>query len=85
MPPALRGDRVNGAAIRTIRERSGLSMSRFVALLQDHTNVSRGHMAHVECGSRGASPELITAICAVLKCERAAILADPTPCPKRAA
>jgi transcriptional regulator with XRE-family HTH domain len=85
MPTAIFGDRVHGPAIRAIRERSGFSMAAFVDALNEHLEVSRSHMVRVELGSRGASPELIEAICRVLKVPKPTILACPDrPCGRAA-
>lgn len=68
----------NGAAIRAIRKRSGLSVrtmcNRLAELgIEIHPNSFR----NVETGARGASEELVAAIARVLVVDQAAILAAP--------
>lgn len=65
--------RANGAAIRTIRERSGLTVSQ----LAREIGIQQPHLSNVENGRRQASPEVLLAIARVLKIDLLAILADP--------
>lgn len=68
---------INGASLRVIRERSGLSTPAFVQALERHgIAVGRRHISNIERGTAGASPELVTAMAAVLKIPQAAIIAD---------
>lgn len=69
---------VNGAAIRAIRERSGLSIRDVVALLLSECNLQahEDHLRNVETGARGASPRLAVALAQVLKVPTVAILAS---------
>jgi|GEM_PF-1591550 len=65
---------INGVALRTIRERSGMSLSALAA----SAGIKHPHLSNIEAGRRNASPELAQALARALKVELLAILADPT-------
>lgn len=65
---------VNGAALRTIRERSGLTQTALAQLV----GTDRSHISNIENGRRNCSDELVIAIARALKIDLPAILADPT-------
>ncbi|HVK20441.1 MAG TPA: helix-turn-helix domain-containing protein [Actinokineospora sp.] len=71
--------RINGPALRTIRERTGLTTTDLVTHLENDHNIKVGirHISNLERGAIGASPGLLKAIAAVLKIQQSAILADP--------
>ncbi len=56
---------LNGAAIKVIRERSGMSITAAAA----KANVSQPTWSNWERGQRHASPEKVKAICSVLAIE----------------
>jgi transcriptional regulator with XRE-family HTH domain len=65
--------RCNGAALRIIRERSGLSVSA----LAKEVGISQPHLTNIERGDRQASPDVMVKLASALKIELPAILADP--------
>lgn len=65
---------INPAALRAIRERSGLS----VTALADAAGIKQAHLSNIEAGRRRASPEVTKALAAALKIDLVAILATPT-------
>lgn len=65
---------INRFALREIRERSGVSVTR----LAEQAGVKQAHLSNIEAGRRKASPELAVALAKALKCELPAILADPS-------
>jgi transcriptional regulator with XRE-family HTH domain len=65
--------RVNGAAIRAIRERSGLSGTA----LAEQAGIRQSHLSNIEAGRRQPSEELAVSIARVLRSPLVAILADP--------
>ncbi len=65
---------VNGAALRTIRERSGLSQTALARAV----GTDRSHLSNIENGRRNCSEKLVIAIAEALKIDLPAILADPT-------
>lgn len=65
--------RCNGAALRVIRERSGLS----VTALAREAGISQPHLTNIEKGDRQASPEVISKLARALKVTLPALLADP--------
>lgn len=69
--------RCNGVALRTIRERSGFSISS----LARAAGISQPHLTNIEKGDRQPSPEVLLAIARELKVDLPAILADPAPAP----
>lgn len=80
------GDRVNGAALRVIRERSGLSVKELVeAVREEGIDVHEDHVRNIELGHKQPSPKLLGAIASALKVTRVALLAspDPEPVPSR--
>lgn len=65
--------RCNPAALRAIRERSGLTVSA----LAEAAGIKQAHLSNVEAGRRNASPEVVVALAKALKVDLPAILADP--------
>lgn len=65
----------NGDALKVIRERSGLSL-RALSKLLDEQGVSIHHdsLRNIECGKRGAGPEIVKALATALKIPQTAIL-----------
>ena len=74
------GTAVNGAAVRAIRQRSGLSVRDVVALLHDECmiTVHEDHLRNVETGRKGASERLTRGLAHVLRVPVTAILATIT-------
>lgn len=64
---------LNPAALRAIRERSGMS----VTALAESAGIKQAHLSNIEAGRRNASPEVIKALASALACELPAILRDP--------
>lgn len=64
---------LNPAALRAIRERSGLS----VTALADAAGIKQAHLSNIEAGRRRASPEVAKALAAALKVDLVAILSSP--------
>lgn len=64
--------RINGPALRVIRERSGMTITR----LAEATGIDRSHLSHIEAGRVQASPENVLTIARALKVELPAILAE---------
>jgi transcriptional regulator with XRE-family HTH domain len=75
---------VNGAAIRAIRERSGLSVRDVVAALKTDCGIAvhEDHVRNVETGAKGASPRLAAGLAKVLRVPTPAILAAPATEPE---
>ena len=68
----------NGAAIRAIRRRSGLSVRTVCEQLAEQgIDVHPNSFRNVETGARGASEELVFAIARILAVPQVAILAAP--------
>jgi transcriptional regulator with XRE-family HTH domain len=67
------GLRVNGTALRIIRERSGLSATR----LAQQAEISPQFLSDLELGRRNASPEVLRRIADSLECPLIALLRDP--------
>jgi transcriptional regulator with XRE-family HTH domain len=67
--------RSNGAAIKALRERSGMAR----AVLAGRADISEAHLRHIELGTRNASPETIRRIkeALVLDDVTAILLAEP--------
>lgn len=65
--------RINPQALKTIRERSGMTVSSLARAAE----VDRTLIAHIEAGRRNAGPETTLALAKALKVELPAILADP--------
>lgn len=63
---------INTAALRVIRERSGLS----VTALAEAAGIKQAHLSNIEAGRRKGSPEVVTALAAALKIPLVAILGD---------
>lgn len=70
LPSAMK---VNGHALRAIRERSGMSVSE----LARQAGTSQPHLSNIEGGRRSASPALLLQLAEVLKVPVLALLADP--------
>lgn len=68
---------INPAALRAIRERSGMSVTR----LAEAAGVDRSHLSLIEAGRRKASEETTVALARALKVELPAILTDPAEVP----
>ncbi len=69
--------RVNGAALRVIRERSDLSISDVVGGVREAgIDVHPDHLRNIELGHKQPSPKLLAAIARALKCPKAALYAD---------
>lgn len=68
------GPRVNGHAIRVIRQRSDMTLVELAA----KCGVSRAYLNNIELGNRHPSPELLTAIARTLKAPKVALYADPS-------
>lgn len=68
---------VNGAALRAIRQRSGLSVRNVVAALRDECEIEvhEDHLRNVETGAKGASDALTRGLAHVLRVPVTAILA----------
>ncbi len=65
--------RLNSAALRALRERSGLS----VTALATAAGIKQAHLSNIESGRRSASPEVAVSLARALKVDLAAILAEP--------
>lgn len=63
---------INPAALRVIRERSGMSVTSLAA----SAGIKQAHLSNIEAGRRQASPEVITALATALKIELPAILRE---------
>lgn len=63
---------LNRYALRTIRQRSGLTVSG----LARRAGISQPHLSNVERGRRQASPELIVRLAAALRVPLVALLAQ---------
>jgi transcriptional regulator with XRE-family HTH domain len=64
---------LNPAALRAIRERSGLSVTALAAL----AGIKQSHLSNIEAGRRRASAEVGVALARALKIDLLAIVADP--------
>ncbi|MEV2236679.1 helix-turn-helix domain-containing protein [Micromonospora sp. NPDC049891] len=69
---------VNGAALRAIRERSGLSVQALVRLTAEHEDVSvhPQHVRNLELQRKNASPALIAALANALRVPVVALMRD---------
>lgn len=67
--------RINHAALRVIRERTGYSQTKAAELAQ----IDRANYAHIEAGRRPGTPEQIKAIAVALQIPVTAIVLDPVP------
>lgn len=70
--PRSPGLKVNGAAIRAIREANGWNSTRFCAALE----ISGPHLTNIEKGARNPSPELARRMAEVLAVPLAAIRSE---------
>ena len=66
------GIKVNGEALKTIRERSGYGQTEFAAMV----GIDRAYLSHIEAGRRNPSPAVAKRIAGTLKMPLAAILAE---------
>jgi transcriptional regulator with XRE-family HTH domain len=64
---------LNRHALRTIRQRSGLSLSALAA----ESGVSQPHLSNLESGRRRASASAIVKLASALKVPVPALLAEP--------
>jgi len=69
MPRTNQTQRTNGAAVRALRERSGLSVRDLCAAMRHNYGVEahEDHIRNIETGARNAGPKLIVAIAGVLQ------------------
>lgn len=69
--------RANGAAIRVIRERSGVSVGKLVADLAEHDiQVHPDHIRNIELGHRQPSEVLLAGIARALRTPVTALIRD---------
>lgn len=64
---------INPAALRAIRERSGMSVTSCAAA----AGIGQAHLSNIEAGRRKAGPDVIVRLADALKVELPAILAQP--------
>lgn len=64
--------RIHGAALRVIRERTGLTESA----LAKAAGISQSHLANLESGRRNAGPKVITDLAHALRVDVSAIVQD---------
>lgn len=67
--------RINHAALRVIRERTGLSQT----LAAEKAEIDRANYAHIEAGRRPGTPEQIKAIAVALQVPITAIIENAVP------
>lgn len=65
--------RVNGAALREIRERSGVSVTDLATAAE----IKQSHLSNIEAGRRNASDDVIVKLARELKVPLPAIIACP--------
>lgn len=65
--------RINGAALREIRERSGVSVTG----LATSVGMKQSHLSNIEAGRRNTTDDKIVLLARELKCPLPAILTDP--------
>lgn len=78
------GVNVNGAAIRVIRERSGMSISDVIAAIaadDDSRPIHPDFLRNIELGNKLPSAPVAAAIARALRVPYVAILADPNAAP----
>ncbi len=66
---------LNPTALRTIRERSGLSVTG----LAEAAGIGQAHLSNIEAGRRRASAEVAVSLAKALKVDLLAILSDARP------
>lgn len=67
--------RINGASLRVIRERTGLSVTALADRVSaGGVSLQQPHLSNIEAGRRNPSPEVAVALAAALEVELAAIL-----------
>lgn len=71
--------RINPAALRVIRERSGLSVSALASL----SGVSQPHLSNIEAGRRSPSPRAAKAVADALRVPLVAFVCDAAYPPER--
>lgn len=72
--------KVNGAALRVIRERSDMSVADLVAALATFDiKVHADHIRNIELGYKQPSPNLLGGIARALKIPKIVLIADPEP------
>lgn len=70
-------DRVNGTALRIIRERSEMTVGQLVeAVREEGIDVHPDHLRNIELGYKQPSPKLLAAIARALRVPKVALLAD---------
>lgn len=62
---------LNGAALRTIRERTGLAQ----LALAEKSGVSQGRISELEAGHLNVRPATVKALAEALACDQAALIA----------
>lgn len=67
------GPRINGDALRIIRQRSDMTLVQ----LAKQCGVSRAFLNNIELGERQPTPALIAALARALKIPKIALYADP--------
>ncbi|MFI7073645.1 helix-turn-helix domain-containing protein [Micromonospora sediminicola] len=73
-----RTTKVNGAAIRVIRERTEMSIADVVErLAAEGIKAHPDYLRNIELGYKQPSPELLGGLARALACPKRAILADP--------
>lgn len=65
--------RINPAALRAIRQRSGMTVTALAAAV----GIDRTHLSNIEAGRRSASSEVVIALAKALKVDLPAIILDP--------
>lgn len=69
--------RVNGAAIRVIRERSDMTVADVVeAMKATGVEIHPDHLRNIELGNRQPSPKLLGALAVALRVPKVALLAE---------
>ncbi len=66
------GIRVNGEALRALRERSGYGQTEFASMV----GIDRAYLSHIEAGRRNPSPGVAKRIATQLRVPIVAILAE---------
>jgi len=70
--------KVDGSALRVIRERSELSIADVVeAIREQGIDVHPDHLRNIELGYRQASPKLLGALAGALKVAKIELIQDP--------
>jgi len=70
--------KINGPALRVIRERTGVTVAQLVHTLgESGIKVHADHIRNIELGNRQPSSPLLLAIASALRVPLVALLADP--------